>query len=134
MPPRHFTPEEANAALADVRPLAEEMVDHRRGLVAARRRRADLAGRIAGNGGDIPPSELAEVAAAIEHESLEVARCVLAIQELGAIVKDLDTGLVDFPAMHGGEEVLLCWRLGEPEVAYWHGTEDGFAGRQPLPF
>ena len=50
----------------------------------------------------------------------------------GAIVKDLDDGLVDFPALRGGEEVLLCWRLGEDEVAYWHGLEEGFAGRKRL--
>jgi hypothetical protein len=48
-------------------------------------------------------------------------------------VKDLDRGLVDFPALHRGEEVLLCWQVGEGEVAYWHGLEEGFAGRKPLP-
>jgi hypothetical protein len=47
-------------------------------------------------------------------------------------VKDIDTGLLDFPSLRGGEEVLLCWRLGEDEVAWWHRPEDGFAGRQPL--
>ena len=49
------------------------------------------------------------------------------------LVKDLDTGLVDFPALHEGEEVLLCWQLGEDEVAHWHGVDEGFAGRKPLP-
>jgi hypothetical protein len=50
-------------------------------------------------------------------------------------VKDLDEGLIDFPAKHpGGDTVLLCWRLGETDVAYWHGLEEGFAGRKPLPF
>jgi hypothetical protein len=48
-------------------------------------------------------------------------------------VKDLDRGLVDFPALHDGEEVLLCWQVGEDEVAYWHGVDEGFAGRKPLP-
>ena len=56
------------------------------------------------------------------------------IHELGAIVKDPDEGLVDFPARHDGEDVLLCWRVGEDEVAWWHTLEDGFAGRKPLPF
>ena len=55
-----------------------------------------------------------------------------AIHERGVIVKDLDTGLVDFPALRDGEEILLCWRLGEDEVAYWHGLEEGFAGRKRL--
>ena len=55
------------------------------------------------------------------------------IHEVGALVKDLDQGLVDFPARREGEDVLLCWRLGEDEVAFWHGLEEGFSGRRPLP-
>ena len=82
-PVRHFTPEEANAALEHVRPLVEQLV-----------------GEIAGH---------------------------------GAEVKDLDSGLIDFPALRNGETVLLCWQLGEDEIAFWHGTEDGFQGRRPLP-
>jgi len=54
------------------------------------------------------------------------------VRDLGGEVKDVETGLVDFPGRRGGEEILLCWRLGEEEVAYWHGLEEGFAGRQPL--
>jgi hypothetical protein len=53
-------------------------------------------------------------------------------QALGVQVKDLDTGLCDFPALRGGREVLLCWRLGEPEITHWHTLESGFSGRQPL--
>jgi hypothetical protein len=60
-------------------------------------------------------------------------RCATALQELGLLVKDLDEGLVDFPALRGDEEVLLCWRLGEGEVAFWHSLDEGFAGRKPLP-
>ena len=48
-------------------------------------------------------------------------------------MKDLDSGLIDFPARHHGETVLLCWQLGEDEIAWWHRVEDGFAGRRPLP-
>jgi hypothetical protein len=48
-------------------------------------------------------------------------------------VKDIDEGLVDFPALRHGETVLLCWMLGEDHVAHWHTIEDGFAGRRPLP-
>jgi hypothetical protein len=81
----------------------------------------------------MPPGELAELAQTVEQESVAVAECVRSIQRLGAEVKDLDAGLVDFPARRGEEDVLLCWRLGEPEVAFWHGLEDGFAGRRPLP-
>jgi hypothetical protein len=132
---RYFTPEEANEALSAVRPLAENLVAHRRALVEAERRFAALAQTIAGNGGGLQPSEVAGARSAIEEEAAGAARCVQGIQELGGIVKDLDQGLVDFPARRGDEEeeVLLCWRLGEDEVGYWHGLEEGFAGRRPLP-
>jgi hypothetical protein len=49
------------------------------------------------------------------------------------VLRDVDSGLVDFPArVRGGRTVFLCWRLGEPEIAFWHGTNEGFAGRKPL--
>jgi len=54
------------------------------------------------------------------------------IQELGCLIKDLDIGLVDFPTLFRGEEVYLCWKLGEPGIAFWHGTHEGFAGRKPI--
>ena len=54
------------------------------------------------------------------------------IQELGCIIKDLDVGLVDFPTSFRGEEVYLCWKLGEPGIEFWHGTHEGFAGRKPI--
>ena len=129
---RYFTVEEANEALTGVRPLAERMVEHRRALQAIEERRARLAASIGGNGGDIVPSELGEVAEALERERTAIARCIAGINELGGVVKDLDTGLVDFPALREGEEVLLCWRVGEDEIEYWHGVEEGFAGRKRL--
>ena len=54
------------------------------------------------------------------------------IQETGCLIKDLDEGLIDFPAIREGEEVYLCWKLGEDRIGYWHRIEEGFAGRQPL--
>ena len=134
MAPRYFTPDEANEALRDVRPLTEELVAHRRALVEAEARRAGLAEQIQGNGGGIQPRTLAEATEELEREGEALARCIQEIAELGGQVKDLDRGLVDFPALHGEEEVLLCWQLGEEEVAHWHGVDEGFAGRRPLPF
>ncbi|MGH2971631.1 MAG: DUF2203 domain-containing protein [Gaiellaceae bacterium] len=129
---RHFTPKEANAELEHVRPLVEEMVEHRRAHVAALEQQEVLEGRIRGNGGGIPPATLADATAAVEREARSLARTVDAIAEHGAEVKDLDEGLVDFPALHRAETVLLCWKLGEDEIAYWHRIEDGFAGRRPV--
>ena len=54
------------------------------------------------------------------------------IQDLGVQIKDLSVGLMDFPAMHEGHEVLLCWRYGEERVEFWHEIEAGFAGRQVI--
>jgi hypothetical protein len=130
---RYFTPAEANDLLATVRPLVERMVAHRRALAVATVRHARIATKIAGNGGGVRPHEVDELQATIDDEAAEIVRCVAELQELGLLVKDLDEGLVDFPALHDGEEVLLCWHLGEDEVAFWHTLEDGFAGRKPLP-
>ena len=54
------------------------------------------------------------------------------IQAFGCQVKDLDIGLIDFPTLYNGEEVLLCWKLGERGIAWWHGLEEGFGGRKPI--
>ena len=132
-PMRHFTPEEANDALADVGPLVERMVEHRRAHVEALARQEELEGRIRGNGGGIPPATLAAAAAEVESEARALARTIDEIVEYGVEVKDIDEGLVDFPALRHGETVLLCWRLGEDEIRYWHTVEDGFAGRRELP-
>jgi hypothetical protein len=133
MPPRHFTPEEANAALAQVRPLAETLVAHRRAQLEALASRARLSARIAGNGGDFDPQEPRDLEQEVEREAEAVTRAVEQLDALGVLVKDLDEGLVDFPALRDGAEVLLCWKVGEDEVAFWHGVDEGFAGRKPLP-
>ena len=129
---RLFTPEEANEALAQVRPLVERMVAARAALEESRGRQAELTARIAGNGG-LPPSELADAREELQERGNEVAAAIGELHALGVRVKDPEQGLVDFPARRGGEDVLLCWLLGEDEVAYWHGLEEGFAGRKPLP-
>jgi hypothetical protein len=153
-----FTQDEANALLARVRPLAESMVERAHELARAEAQRAQLLARIAGNGGDMPPSELARAAApraqllariagnggdmppselaeatrAAEAAESQLARSVEALLALGVQVKDVRIGLVDFPSLRDGEEVLLCWRVGEDDVAFWHGLDEGYAGRKPL--
>jgi hypothetical protein len=131
---RTFTPEEANEALAEVRPLAERMVAARHELADAQQAQAELVAVIAGNGGGVDSAELARASKEVERLAGEIVAAVQQIQELGAVVKDVDSGLVDFPAVHRGQDVLLCWRLGEDEVGYWHDLESGFAGRRELPF
>jgi hypothetical protein len=130
---RSFTPEEANQALAVVRPLTERMVEARAALLRAQHRQVELVGRIASNGGDLSPTDVSEAAAEVERASRDLMAAVDELQRFGVLVKDLDRGLVDFPCIHRDREILLCWELGEDEVAYWHGTDEGFAGRKPLP-
>jgi hypothetical protein len=134
MAARYFTPEEANAALAEVQPVAEALVRHRRAQAVTAARRAKLVHRIAGNGGDFDPQEPRALEEEFEREAREVAQCIERLEQLGVVLKDLDRGLVDFPALRSGEEVLLCWQVGEDEVAFWHGLDEGFVGRKALPF
>lgn len=129
---RYFTPAEANAALEQVRPLAERLVEHRRRMVAAEARQERLEQRVAGNGGGIDAALPAELEAEIGREANAVAECVDALAIIGVQVKDLDTGLLDFPSLRDGEEILLCWRLGEDAVRWWHTLDGGFAGRRPI--
>jgi hypothetical protein len=132
VPQRFFTVEEAGEALEEVRPLAEQMVEHRRALAEAMERQEQLQARIGGNGGLLSPADLAEAQETVDREAAGVAICIERINRAGAIVKDVDEGLVDFPSLRDGEEVLLCWRVGEDEIGWWHRPDDGFAGRRPL--
>jgi hypothetical protein len=130
---RVFTLEEANAALSELRPIVERMVQHRRDLTAAQARQSELVTRIAGNGGDMVPSDLHDLAETIQREADAISDCAEQINQVGAQVKSLEEGLLDFPAKRGEEDVLLCWKLGEDEIRFWHGTDEGFSARKRLP-
>ena len=133
---RFFTQEEANAALETVRPLVERLVEVRKRLVHQAGRLEDVEGRVAGNGGGLDPDRVRELQERVAEAAADIASLVTELEAAGVQVKDLDEGLIDFPAKHPehGDTVLLCWHLGEDEVAHWHGLEEGFAGRKPLPF
>jgi hypothetical protein len=114
-----WTVERANAALPRVGATLMRIRD----LAAeARREREGTAGLLEGNGHPAPPSGTAELRAAVE-----------ALTGEGIILRDVDAGLVDFPArLDDGRQYLLCWVLGEPAVEWWHWPDTGFAGRRPL--
>lgn len=133
---RFFTEEEANAALEVVRPLVERLVEARKRLVHMAGRLEEVEGRVSGNGGGLDPERVRELQDRAATAANDIAGLVSELEDVGVQVKDLDQGLIDFPALHPerGETVLLCWRFGEDAVAYWHGVEEGFAGRKPLPF
>lgn len=133
-----FTPQHANRALVLVRRIVADVVARYRYLADRRRERERLL-RSAANRGQHNP------ATAARHERLEelndnIARCTEELKELnrellaaGCVLKDWRTGLVDFPAVHQGRRVWLCWRLGEPAVAHWHDLHAGVEGRVPIP-
>lgn len=75
---------------------------------------------------------LGETRAALRDATLELRRAVIRLEEMGVELKDPLTGLVDFPSQRDGEQVELCWRLGEQQVAHWHRIGEGFAGRRPI--
>lgn len=129
---RVFTLQEANAAVHELRPIVERMVEHRRNLTLAQALQSELITRIAGNGGDMVPSDLREAQEAIEREAAAIAQCADLINAAGAQIKSLEDGLLDFPAKRGDDDILLCWRLGEEDIQYWHGADEGFAGRRPI--
>lgn len=131
-----FTLQEANEALVHLRPRVERLVRRRRELVRLTTRLESVRAKVAGNGGRLDPGRVNELREQAESIAADLAELVEEIHGLGVQVKDLDLGLVDFPAEHpeSGETVLLCWRLGEDEVAFWHTLEGGFQGRKPLPF
>jgi hypothetical protein len=133
---RLFTPEEANAELTLLRPLLERVVEERRTLAGLAAELEDVQDLVAGNGARMDPGRIRRLREAAARSAAAIAKLVEEIQAAGVQMKDLDRGLVDFPAEHprSRQAVLLCWELGEPEVGHWHGLEEGFAGRKPLPF
>ena len=129
---RYFTVAEANAVLPTVRPVVERMVERRREMRVQLERQQELGGMTRSNGGGFNPRLPAEIEAALQEAAGDVSACIEELTELGVQVKDLDTGLVDFLSERDGEEILLCWQLGEDEIAWWHTLDGGFAGRRPL--
>jgi hypothetical protein len=121
---RHYSVAEANAALPWVVERLERLREARRRLTDEEAREA-LDESLPGNGGGRPGRVVSEGFLALRAALAE-------LQAMEIVLRDLERGLVDFPALRDGEEVYLCWVEGEPEVAYWHRLDAGFAGRQPL--
>jgi len=127
----YFTREQAEALLPQVEPQLRE-------IQALRLAAAELAARlvvqrekVAGNG-HLPQDDQRQTRDELDGVNERITERVERIQAWGILVKDLDTGLIDFPTLRDGREVYLCWKLGEDRVRWWHPIETGFAGRQPL--
>jgi Uncharacterized conserved protein (DUF2203) len=122
--PRHYSVEQANALL----PRLIEVLATLRSASARlgdREARAVLGEAAPGNGGGAAGRTVSE-------GFLDLRAAVLELREHGILLRDLERGLLDFPALREGREVYLCWQEGEGEVAFWHEPDAGFAGRRPL--
>lgn len=120
---RNYTVDSANALLPHLAPALTELRDT---FHEAARIRAQIQRAARGNGWSPKRDDENRLMA-------RVAELLDRLNDWGVELRDVSTGLVDFPAVIEGHDAFLCWRLGEPEVAYWHSPEDGFAGRRPLP-
>jgi hypothetical protein len=119
---RVFTVQDANAELPELRERLPRLREARLGLIASSERITDA---VASDGGGVAGSDW------FRHQETLKAE-VEYLADRGILLRDPDTGLIDFPAERDGEHVFLCWRLGEGDVEYYHGVHSGFGGRKPL--
>lgn len=126
---RFYDIDAANARLGELRPLLVSLRADRDEVAATQ---AELVRFRASNGNAGHAEELGRREDAVREIARRMQRAVARIEEWGVTLREIDTGLVDFPALVNGRPVWLCWRLGEGDVAYWHEHGTGFGGRKPL--
>ena len=117
-----YSPTEANALLPY---LAPTLVELREKFEEAAQVREAVTHAALGNGWSEKRETWSRTLARVQE-------LIERLQDWNITLRDIETGLIDFPAVIEGQEAFLCWRLGEPEVAYWHTAEEGFPGRRPL--
>lgn len=123
--PQYFTLSEANQALSTIRPLMDEVQAIRLKIITTQPEAWGAIEKSVGNGGSRALSKMVQ-----DFERLDAL--VHQILDTGALIKDVNSGLLDFPAIRNGQEVYLCWQHGEDDIAFWHEVDAGFAGRQPI--
>ena len=125
MAQRYFTLQEANDTLNLIRPLMDEVQAIRLKVLKNQPEAWPAIQKSAGNGGNRALSNLVQ-----DFERFDTL--IHQIQATDVLIKDINLGLLDFPALKDGREVYLCWQYGEGEIAFWHEVEAGYAGRQPI--
>ncbi|MFM8251380.1 MAG: DUF2203 domain-containing protein [Planctomycetota bacterium] len=131
-PVRLFTVEEANQMLPLVKSIVRDIVELSRDLIERREQLRLLAGDRSKRTGNLYDEEIAQRESEAEQDLQRLESFVHELMELGVELKDPREGLVDFPTIMDGRPALLCWKLGEEDVRFWHDLHAGFAGRQPL--
>jgi len=131
--PKRFTLREAQSLIPSVDPLLRKAIDTKSRYAEAEQAIQSFGERILMMGGlVVDRQKAADVRQRRNRAAEELRGLIDNVQELGCVIKDLDTGLIDFPTLFRGREVYLCWKLGEASIAWWHGTEEGFAGRKAI--
>jgi hypothetical protein len=131
--PRYFRLEQARSLLPEMEQHLRAALRQKKSLEQAEAAWREFRQNVTVMGGvNINPAQVAVLKRRREDAIGELRASMDAITEFGVQVKDLDTGLIDFPTLYRGQEVLLCWRLGEPDIEYWHDLTSGFRGRQPI--
>ena len=133
---RFFDIDAANAALAEVGPLCATLADQREELIRLRDRtlaaQRPATGAMPGAPVPLDEAEARRLKLRMQGVIDQMAAAVARIDALGITLRDIERGLIDFPALVGGRQVWLCWQLGEPAVGYWHELDTGFGSRRPL--
>jgi hypothetical protein len=133
MSDRTFTLEEAQSLLPVLESLLRSAINSKKLMEEVDVEMQALSQRIFINGGTRVDVVATARRKAQRAKAEQRAKDALAeIDSIGVQVKDLDIGLLDFPFEVDGHVVLLCWKMGEPSITHWHGTEEGFAGRKPI--
>ena len=128
-----FTLDEANELLPLLSSLLQSALESKAQLEQQQERAEELVQRVHLSGGSLLKiSELIVDKAERERAAVRLRDLRDEIDATGALVKDMVTGLLDFPCEVDGEVVLLCWKMGEPAITHWHGLEEGFKGRKPI--
>ena len=131
---RLFTAAEVNSLIPRLSDLMEQAMDrHRQASELQQHLQAEQARIRASGGGRIDQRDWKARAERLDGLTIEIRALLQEIGDLGGVTKDLEQGLVDFPGVVGGETVNLCWKAGEAEVRFWHGFDEGYAQRKPLP-
>ena len=136
--PKLFTPDEVNRLIPRLTELMETAIQRHGQALALQERLRDDRARVSASGGERSDAmDWKARAERLDGLGIEVRQILQEVQAMGGVVKDLETGLVDFPgsgpAGTRGPVVNLCWKLGEDAVRFWHGMDEGFANRKPLP-
>jgi len=131
--PRFFTLKEAEDCLPRLEEWLRGAMEAKQEIVAAEKELQSVATRIHFSGGmELNPSDVAGQRLIKEQGIERLKQTMQQIEDAGCLVKDLDIGLIDFPALLDAKEVYLCWKMGEDRITYWHNVDEGFAGRKPI--